>query len=209
LSSLLVIGAGGHGKVVADAALLAGWSSVAFADDRLGQLGSPLGLAVVSTLHRIEGQAGKHCAAIVAVGDAQLRLELLRRCRAAGFELATVIHPRAAVSTFAELGAGCVILAQAAVNAGARLGMGCIVNTGATVDHDCVLGDGVHVCPGAHLGGDVRAADRAWIGIGAAVRHGISIGRDVTIGAGAAVVADAPDGATLLGVPAKQKGSTN
>jgi sugar O-acyltransferase (sialic acid O-acetyltransferase NeuD family) len=204
LKGLLIIGAGGHGKVVADTALLLGWTDVGFLDDRTAALGSPLGLFVVGTLADLTARASAYSSAVVAIGNAKLRLELTDRCRRSGFDMVSLVHPMAFVSRFASIGAGCVVFAQSAVNADARIGVACIINTGATVDHDCVIGDGVHVCPGAHLAGAVRVGDRSWIGIAATIRQGISIGREVMVGAGAAVVADVADGSTMAGVPARQ-----
>ena len=208
MSSLLIIGAGGHGKVVADAALMSGWTNVSFLDDREEVQGSLLGLPVLGAIGELESHAGAFDAAVVAIGDAKLRLNLLQRCRAASLDVASVSHPSACVSRFATVAAGCVLLAQCAVNAGARLGVGCIVNTGATIDHDCALDGGVHVCPGAHLAGSVRVGQNTWIGIGAVVRQRIMIGRDVLVGAGAVVVADVADGATVIGNPAKERVSS-
>jgi sugar O-acyltransferase (sialic acid O-acetyltransferase NeuD family) len=205
LNGLLILGAGGHGKVVADTALLLGWKNIAFLDDRAAALGQPLGLPLAGTLGELAGRAGDFTAAVVAIGNAGLRLELAERCRRTGLEVVSLVHPIAFVSQFASLGGGCVVFAQAAINAGAELGAACIVNTGATVDHDCRIGDGVHICPGAHLAGDVRVGERSWIGIGATIRQGISIGRNATIGAGAVVVADVADDSTVLGVPAKPR----
>jgi sugar O-acyltransferase (sialic acid O-acetyltransferase NeuD family) len=164
-----------------------------------------LGLPVVGTLADLSTQAPAYSNAIVALGDARLRLELTDRCRRSGLEVVSIVHPMAFVSRFASMGAGCVAFAQSAVNADARIGVGCIINTGATVDHDCVIGDGVHICPGAHLAGAVRVGDRSWIGIAAAITQGISIGRDVIVGAGAAVVADVADASTVVGVPARPR----
>ena len=205
MRGLLIIGAGGHGKVVADTAQALGWSDIAFLDDRAADMPPPLGLPVVGTLRDLNARAGDYLHAVVAIGDAQLRLHWSEASRHAGFEVVTLIHPSAAVSRSARLDAGCVVFAQAAVNADARIGMACIVNTGATVDHDCVLGEGVHVCPGVHLAGDVRVGARAWIGIGAVVRQGITIGAAATVGAGAVVIADVAGSSTVMGVPAQPR----
>jgi sugar O-acyltransferase (sialic acid O-acetyltransferase NeuD family) len=205
LNGLLIIGAGGHGRVIADTAISLGWTNVAFLDDRARTLGSPLGLPVVGTLGDLTARRGDFSCAIVAIGDVKLRLELIDRCRRCGFEVVSLVHPMAFVSRFASIGAGCVAFAQSAVNVGVTMGTGCIINTGATVDHDCSIGDGVHICPGAHLAGDVRVGDRSWIGIAATIRQGITIGRDATVGGGAVVVADVADDATVVGVPAKIK----
>jgi sugar O-acyltransferase (sialic acid O-acetyltransferase NeuD family) len=204
MTGLLVVGAGGHGGVVADLAHAAGgWSEIAFLDDApraalVQGLWPVLGpTALAATL------AGRFGAAAVAIGVADARLAFLDRLAAAGYSLPVLRHPFSAVGIAVSLGEGTVVLAGAVVNAGARLGRGCIVNTGATVDHDCILGDGVHVCPGAHLAGQVTVGRGAWLGIGCCVREGVRIGAGVTVGAGAAVVSDLPDGLTAVGVPAR------
>lgn len=205
MTSLLIVGAGGHARVVADAALTTGnWQRVCFVDDALGA-SSVLALPIVGTsadLSRLRTEFG---AAVVGIGDARVRLQLLEQCRQTGFDLPAIVHRTAAVSSYATLGPGVVVFAQAAINPGATLDEGCIVNTGATVDHDCRLQAGVHLCPGAHLAGSVQVAARSWIGIGACVKQGVRIGADVIVGAGAAVVCDIEAGLTVTGVPARPK----
>ena len=190
MKRLIIIGAGGHGSVVADAANV----NCVFLDD---DTSLPNVIGTPSSLNDIlvEGDG-----VVVAIGDNVLRNEML----AAIDNAATVIHPTACVSPKATLGQGSVVLANAVVNVGATLGRGCIVNTGATVDHDCVLGKSVHVSPGANLGGNVRVGDCSWIGIGAAVKHEVTIGKHVVVGAGAAVINDVPDNTTVVGVPARE-----
>lgn len=209
MSGLLILGAGGHGRVVADAALECGrWDRIAFLDDYAEVGATVLGLPVAGPFADLASQRARFDAAIVGIGDARRRLELLAHCRQAGFQLPSVVHPAASVSRFATLGEGTVVLGQAGINAGARLGAACIVNTGATVDHDCELGEGVHVSPGAHLAGTVHVGERSWVGIGSCVREGIRIGARVLIGAGAAVISDIPDDSVALGVPAIARGKT-
>jgi sugar O-acyltransferase (sialic acid O-acetyltransferase NeuD family) len=204
MTSLLIVGAGGHAQVVADAAIESGaWEGVAFVDDH--ELEHVLDFSVVGTLNDLGRLRAHFAAAVIGIGKAQLRLSLLQRCLEIGYALPTVVHPSAFVSRYAKLGVGSVVLAQAAVNTGSRIESGCIVNTGATVDHDCELAEGVHVCPGVHLGGNVRIGARTWIGIGASVKHGIHIGSDVMVGAGAAVVRDIDAGVTAVGVPARMR----
>lgn len=206
MNSLLIIGAGGHGKVVADAALAcARWKRVAFLDDRAAELHSVLGLPVLGGIADLEKHANEFAEAVVAIGDAAHRMELLAVCARLGYRLPVVAHPAATVSQFATLGVGCVVFAQAAINAGVQMGAGCIVNTGATVDHDCSLDDGVHVCPGVHIAGSVRVGRGAWIGIGATVREGVVIGSEVTVGAGAVVIGNVKDNATVCGIPARPR----
>jgi sugar O-acyltransferase (sialic acid O-acetyltransferase NeuD family) len=206
LKALLVLGAGGHGRVVADAALESRrWDRIAFLDDFVETGATLLGLSVIGTFSELGAQCAAFGAVVVGLGDARRRLEFIEACKQAGFELPCIIHPTASVSRFATLGAGTVVFAQAAINAGAKLGAGCIVNTSSSIDHDCALGDGVHVCPGAHLAGSVCVGEAAWIGVGASVRDGVAIGSGVTVGAGASVVANVSDGLTVVGVPARTR----
>lgn len=206
MSALLIIGAGGHGRVVADAALATGkWSSLAFLDDRAAQLGSMLGRPVVGDLGQLAAQRTDFDHAVVALGDGARRRQFFAECRRIGYQLPVLVHPSAVVSSFATVADGCVVLAQAVVGASAVLGAACIINNAATVDHDCELGEGVHLCPGAHVAGGVRIGAGSWIGIGAAVREGLRIGHGVTVGAGAVVVSDVPDGVTVVGNPARAR----
>lgn len=200
---LALLGAGGHGKVVADAAQCAGWAQVSFFDDAWPRLGHNGPWEVIGTTDDLVRQLSRFDGVIVSIGACATRMERQRRLAGAGATLATVVHPRATVSRHASLGPGSVVMAGAVIQPGARLGGACIVNTGATVDHDCVLGESVHVGPGAHLAGNVHVGDASWIGIGAVVREGSAIGRDALVGAGAVVVAAVPDGARVVGNPAR------
>ncbi len=203
MKQLAILGASGHGKVVADAALLAGWTTVVFFDDAWPRVSTIGPWAVAGTTADLLREAPQLEGAVVAIGNNAIRLSKQRELSEGGIALITVIHPAAVVSSYAEVGAGSVIMAGAILNPFARLGSGCILNTGATVDHDCQLDDGVHVSPGAHLGGGVIVGEASWIGIGASVKHGVSIGENVVVGAGAAVVEDVADGRNVVGVPAR------
>jgi len=203
VSRLLIVGAGGHGAVVAEAAAESShWDKIQFLDDKL--VGSQvLGFSVVATTGDMVDQLDDSTELIVALGNNVHRLELLNAASKSGAGLATVIHPAAQISRSALTGGGCAVFAGVVVNARAKIGLGAILNTGATVDHDCVIGDGVHISPGANLAGEVTVGDRSWIGIGASVREGVTIGCDSIVAAGAAVIADVADGTTVGGVPAR------
>ena len=209
MAALLLLGAGGHARVLAETALATGhFTRIAFLDDRCSgpaQLPDQLGWPVISPFAAaLDPQVRQQfSAALVAIGNAALRLQWLPRLAAAGYELPVVAHPTAWVSPSAQIGIGSVVFAQAAIQAQAVIGSGAILNTGCSVDHDARLGDGVHICPGARLAGEVQVGERSWIGIGASVIQQIRIGADVTVGAGAAVVRDLPDGVTAVGVPAR------
>lgn len=201
---LWILGAGGHGRVVADAAREKDlWSQFVFFDD-----GSPPG--TIADEGVIGGGTSDFLAAspmpvqrIVAIGNNRQRFQILTLCDELDLELVSVVHPRAIVSRGAALAPGCFVAAGAVISTGAILGRGTIVNTGASVDHDCWLGEAVHVSPGARLGGGVRVGDRAWIGLGAAVRHGAHIGADSVVGVGAVVLAGVADNLVMVGNPAR------
>ncbi len=203
MSALLILGAGGHGKVVADAALMMGkWDEIVFLDDAWPQKLKNGHWDICEKISSMEKLRSRCSYAIVAIGNNQLRLKLQRRLVEAGFEIATIIHPSAQISQFSSIGVGSVVFANAVVNVDAVIGEGVIINTAATIDHDCILSCGVHISPGASLGGGVEVGNFSWIGIGVVVRQLVRIGTDVTVGAGAAVVSDLADGVTAVGVPA-------
>ena len=204
MSALLVLGAGGNGRVIADIASDAGdWDRIAVLDDHQKAFEPDAHWEILGSCASLPEVASDFDALVIGFGDNTLRDEWFDRSRECGIEVATIIARSASVSSRASLGPGTVVMPQAAVNIGVSTGRCCLVNTGATIDHDCRLGDAVHVAPGAHLAGNVEVGDRTWIGIGASVRHGISIGRDVMVGAGAAVVLDLPDACSAMGVPAR------
>jgi len=202
MESLAILGAGGHGRVVADCAKMAGWAAItAFDDHPSAVVDSPwpakgTGSDLLARLSEFDG-------VVVGIGDNITRLDRQRRLIGLGAPVVSLVHPGATVSSYVSLGAGTVVFAGAIVNIGTRLGQAVIVNTGATVDHDNILADGVHVSPGAHLAGGVHVGEASWVGIGAAVREGIRIGGRVRVGAGAVVVKDVDDGLTVVGNPAR------
>ena len=201
---LLIVGAGGHGRVVADAADASGkWSEIAFVDDRYPELSSSGPWPVVGSLSDLKGLQEYWDSVVVAIGDNRLRLKLQQEASYVGFSIASVIHPSAQISRQVSIGEGSVVFANAVVNTGSSLGRSVILNTAATIDHDGVIGDAVHISPGAHLAGNVGVGEYAWVGIGAAVINGINIGPGATVGAGASVIRDVTTGQTVVGVPAR------
>ena len=204
MKRLAILGASGHGKVVADAALATGCETVVFFDDAYPAKSRIDSWMIAGTSAHLLDRVNEFDGIVVGIGDNATRWRKHVALRKVGGKMAIVIHPRAWVSPYARLGPGTLVAAGAVVNIGARLGEASIVNTAATVDHDCVLGDAVHICPGANLSGNVCVGSGAWVGVGACVRQGITIGAEAIVGAGAVVVAPVADGLTVVGCPARQ-----
>lgn len=203
MKRLLIVGASGHGKVVADAALLSGWDEVVFADARYPEQTQVRNWPVISTESALDKPMADIDGVVVAIGHNRTRIAIQQRLANLGWPIVTIIHPRATVSPFAQIGVGSVLFAGAVVNVDAVVGAATIINTGAVVEHDCVLGAGVHVSPNAALAGGVTVGDCTWIGMCACVRQLVTVGSDVVVGAGAVVVGDVESGVTVVGVPAK------
>lgn len=202
------VGAGGHAKVLIDILRLCGGFEIVGLTDRNPQLWDTKVLDVPvlgDDGHLPALLAGGVGAAFIGVGsegDSRLRRLLFDRARSIGFEVVSVIHPRATIAASAIIGRGAMIMAGAVINPAARLGDNVIVNTSAVVEHDCVLGNHVHIATGAKLASTVCVEEGAHIGAGASVRQGVTIGAGAIVGAGAAVVRDVPAGVTVIGVPA-------
>lgn len=203
MRKLGILGASGHGKVVADTAECCGWQSVEFFDDAWPQRQANSAWCVAGDTGALLRRLGEFDGVVVAIGNNAIRHAKLLALQEAGARLVTLVHPFASVSRYAALDDGSVVFAGVVVNADARVGMGAILNTGCSIDHDCVLGDAVHVSPGARLAGGVQVGELSWIGIGASVRQLVRVGSRVMVGAGAAVVRDVPDAVTVVGVPAR------
>ncbi len=205
---LVVFGAGGHGRVAADAALASGaWGTVLACDRREELWGSELlpGLRVLApgALRELPRPWGLH----VAIGDnasrrREARALLLDEARAAF--LASVAHPLAALAPSAQVGPGCLLAAHCVVGPLAVLGEGVIVNHTAVVDHDCTVGAWAHVAPGARLGGAARVGAAVLLGSGSCVLPGVRVGEDSVLGAGAVALRDLPDSECWAGVPARR-----
>lgn len=201
---MYIYGAGGHGKVVAEAARRGrAYEPRAFLDDerlRWGQRWD--GLPILGGLAALSGLEDDAVIAL-GVGSNTLRARVAEAVLLAGRRLATVVHPAAVVAAGASLGEGTYVAPLAVLHSDAWVGRGCIVNTAAVVDHDCRLGDWVHVSPHATLGGGVRVGEGAHVGLGAVLIPGLSLGAWATLGAGAVMVASLPGAVTAIGVPAR------
>lgn len=206
---MLVVGAGGHAKVVIDVARAAGWNPVAIID--------PIGpghfcseVPVVGGDEEVRAIFARGLRqAVVAIGSNELRLNIGERMLAIGFACPTVTHPGAEISPYASVGEGTVIMHGAIINSNAKIGRFVIANTGSIIEHDCSIGDGAHLAPRSVMGGNVRIGAGALFGIGSVACPGTTIGEGAVIGAGSVVVSPVGNGRTVMGVPATDRGKAN
>jgi sugar O-acyltransferase (sialic acid O-acetyltransferase NeuD family) len=210
---VVIVGAGGHARVVVDALLCQGVEVRGFVDEDRSLHGTAVyGLPVLGADAALDDEGLAGCDLVNGLGGSgreqgsPLRRRVQERLEAAGRRFVGVCHPTAHVSSRAELAADVQVLAGAVVQPGARIGTGSVINTRAVVEHDCRLGGFVHCAPGSVVCGDVSLADDVHVGAGAVVRQGLTLGRGVVVAAGAAVVADQNVAAVLMGVPAKVRG---
>ncbi len=209
MARIIIWGAGGHAKVVADLARAVGHEVVGHVDadsTRIGEIAEPGGARILydepALFETFDAGSESSEALVVAIGSNQTRLDLLHRVQGVR-PCPALVHPSAVVSPSCQLGAGTVVMANVVVNAAARVGVGCILNTGCIIEHDSHLGDGVHVSPNATLAGGVSVGALSWVGAGAVVIQQIRIGESVTVGAGAVVIRNVATGLTVAGCPAK------
>lgn len=197
---LILIGASGHGKVIADIAKKNGYSQIAFLDDNE----SVTKCAEYDVIGKTEcAKKFPECDFAVSIGNAQTRQKIQEQLEKNSLSVVSLIHPNAVIAENVEIGTGTVIMAGAVVNSGTKIGNGCIVNTCASVDHDCIIDNYVHISVGAHIAGTVKIGERTWIGAGATVINNLEITDDCMIGAGAVVVKNILQKGTYIGVPAR------
>jgi len=176
LKTLLVLGAGGHGKSVAEAALLRGeWESVIFLDDAWPRTTEALSCKVVGKVADIGKVAAQCQGAIAAVGNNAVREQWIGLIEQFGVELVSIVHPKAWVSPAAKLGVGSAVMAGAVIGTASEVGNGAIVNANATVDHDVQMGDLSHIGVGVQLAGGVKIGARAWLQAGACCGYNVQV----------------------------------
>lgn len=200
MKKLVIVGASGHGKVIADIAVKNGYEEIAFLDDNdnLQECG---GYPVIGKSHDAVNMKSD---IIIGIGNPHVRKQLQESLDSA--YIVTLIHPDAVVAADVQIGKGTVIMAGAVINPGTIIGDGCIINTCSSVDHDCQVGNYVHIAVGSHLCGTVTVYEETWIGAGATIINNIVVCHRCMIGAGAVVVDNIEDPGTYIGVPAKKEG---
>lgn len=195
MNKLIIIGASGHGKVIADIAVKNGYEDIVFLDDD-EKIESCAGFPVIGKTSEASDMDGDK---IIAIGNAEIREKISK-----SINCVTLIHPDAVISRRVEIGEGTVVMAGAVLNSDAIVGKGCIINTGASVDHDCIMEDFVHVSVGSHVAGSCRVGKGTWIGAGATVSNNVNICSGCMIGAGAVVIKDIKEPGTYVGVPVEK-----
>ena len=193
-----IIGASGHGKVVADIAEKNGYDEIEFFDDdeELSYCGK---WPVVGAIDQAYGRENDF---FIAIGNAKIRQRFTDCFQEKHF--ATLIHPDAVIADDADIGEGSVVMAGAVINPGSKIGRGVIINTCSSVDHDCIIGNFVHISVGAHLCGTIVVGDGTWIAVGASVVNNVNICSECVIGAGAVVIKSIEESGTYVGVPARK-----
>lgn len=197
MTRLVIIGAGGHGRVVASVANLNGYKEIIFLDDNLS-LDSISG-AVCD--YRMYSDSDF----FVAIGNNAVREKISSKLISDGINIVSMIHPKAIVDETVVIGKGSIVMANAVINAGATIGEGCIINTSSVIEHDCVIGGYSHVSVSSVLAGTVSIGVRCFIGANATIINNISVCDDVTVGAGAVVVKNINNAGIYIGVPAVLK----
>ena len=206
MKRLAILGASGHGKVLADVAQLCDWTEIIFFDDAWPNLKENSHWSVISDSQGLIANIKYFDGVIVAIGNNIIRMNKSKDLRNIGANLVSIVHPSAIVSPFAKIGIGSFVGAGAIVQVDAIVGSYSIINTNAIVEHDCRVGDGVHISPAAVLAGGVMVGDLCWIGMNASIRQLITIGDNTIVGAGSVVVKDIDDYKIVVGNPAKPKG---
>lgn len=197
MKRIVIIGASGHGKVVADIARLNGYDDIVFLDNN-PNVKECAGYSVLgddTLVNELDGDL------FVSIGKAEIRKKLMDNYKGRVFPI--LKHPASVVANGVEIGEGSVVMAGAVINPEAKIGRGCIINTASSVDHDCVVCDFCHVSVGSHLCGTVYIGENSWIGAGAVVSNNISVCDDCMIGAGAVVIKNIEMSGTYVGVPAR------
>lgn len=200
---LIIIGASGHGKVVADIAIkMNKWQSIAFLDDDKS-IKTSMGLEVIGKT--ADAFAYKDEADFfVAIGSNATREKIQEKLIDEGFNVVSLVHPNAVIGTDVEIDIGSVVMAGVVINSSSRIGKGCIINTSSSLDHDNVIEDYIHISPGVSMAGTVKVGRLSWVGIGSVISNNVNICSGCKVGAGAVVVKDITEPGTYVGVPVRR-----
>ncbi len=189
---LAIIGAGGHGKVVGEIALLNQYKNINFFDNRASLI-KKFPFTLTGSFDYLKDHIDDYDTFFVAIGKNKVRSEIIEWLKKQSINIVTLIHPRATVSKFSSLGAGTCVMANAVINSGTIIKEGVIINTSASVDHDCIINDFAHISPNSTLSGGVKVGKFTHLGSGTSVHPGINIGNNAKIGIGSRLFKDISD----------------
>ena len=202
--NIVILGAGGQGKVVLDILKKNNYHVIGFIDDDKNKKGKLINnvkvlgnfLDINKTKKNIDG-------IVIGIGDNNIRSDYFLKIKKLNLKIVNAIHPNTIISENVKIGKGVIIVGGAVVNTNVKIGNNVIINTGAIVDHDCVLGDNSQICPGVNLAGNVKIKKNAFIGTGAVINPGICIGENSIVGSGSTIIRDVPKNVVVVGMPGK------
>lgn len=198
---ILIIGASGHGKVVAGIAKLNGYKEIAFLDDDASKKSCGK-YEVIGTSEDISRFVNDYDF-FVAIGNNKIRKKIVKILSDKNIIQPVLIHPSAIVDETVLIKEGTVVMANTVINADTRIGKGCIINTASSIDHDCIINDFVHISPGVHIAGTVRIGENTWIGTGTSVINNVSVTDNCIIGAGSVIIDDISNCGIYVGSPVR------
>lgn len=211
MKKLLIIGCGGHGKVVAEAAEKTNiYENISFLDnkkDKLNQDQTTFTKNIIGEISKanINKFSEYYSHFFVGIGDNNIRFSLLKEIKRIGINIPNIIHPSAQISKYVQLGHGCFINTNAVIQCNSIINSGCIINTSSSIDHDSIIDEGTHISPGVTIAGNVKIGKRSWIGLGTKIIQNVEIGDNVIVGAGSLVLKNIPSNVEVFGSPATIK----
>lgn len=201
---LVIIGAGGHGKVVADCAqAMAKFSEIVFLDGLYPRITKVEQWPVLGKGDNLSAFADGNSVFFVAIGNNQTRSKVIAELDKVAEKITTLIHPSAVISPYVTIGEGTLVCANVVINIATHIGRGCIINTSCSVDHDCIIGDYVHLAPGTKLAGSINIGEYSFVGIGGVIIQCLTLGKHCVLGAGSTLLKSLVDGSVAVGTPAK------
>lgn len=198
-NKLIIIGAGGHGKVVANIAMLNGYKEIYFLDDDTSKnyIGKYQIIGTTKDINRYKNEYDF----FIAIGNNQIRKKISMLLLDNNIKPVSLIHPSAVIDDTVQIGYGVVVMANAVINADTMIGNNVIINTASSIDHDCIINDYVHISPGVHIAGNVHIGEKSWLCIGSTIINNITVGADIIVGAGSVVIQNILESGIYVGIP--------
>ena len=209
MEKLLILGCGGHGRVIADIVEKNNhYSSIFFLDNKIESSNkfktnfnkNIIGDISIDNLRKFSNEFSH---AFVGIGDNKVRIKWLEELQKIGYIIPNIIDPSAQISRYVDLGKGCFINTNVVIQCNTKIDSGCIVNTSSSIDHDTLIKKGAHISPGVNIAGNVKIGENTWIGLGTKIIQNINIGDNVIVGAGSLVLKNIPNNSKAYGVPSK------